>query len=272
MKHRLPFLRDITRPKEPVSRRVALLALWSTVATFFGVWSLLTYGGYVGGIFLPKPHKVLVELFNLFIHEGFLLDVWISTSVVVTGFLIASAAAIPLGMLMGSYKIVFAMADIPVNFVRYIPVSGLIPLLILWFGIDYAQKVAVIAIGTFFLEVLMIADTSAAITKEIVDTSYTLGANRLTVLTKVLIPAALPGVVDNLRIGMSGAWTYLVIAELVAADHGIGYRILNAMRGLKVAEIFAGLLTIGLLGVLFAKLFKLILTWGFPWYEQAEAR
>jgi NitT/TauT family transport system permease protein len=168
---------------------------------------------------------------------------------------------------MGSFKIVEAAIEPVTNFVRYLPVSALIPLLILWVGIGIEEKISVIFIGTFFQQLILIADVSRSIPHDLLDVSYTLGASRRTVVSRVLIPAAMPGVMDTLRVTLGWAWTYLVVAELVAGNKGLGYFILNSMRGLYTDQIFLGIAVIGLLGLLTDQLFKAARNWLLPWAE-----
>lgn len=113
--------------------------------------------------------------------------------------------------------------------------------------------------------ILLVADVSANVSKDLLDSSYTLGAKRRDVFRRVLLPATLPGVMDNLRITMGWAWTYLIVAELVAADRGLGYMILDAGRGLFTDRIFVGLFTIGLLGFVFDFVFKRLHRLLLPW-------
>jgi NitT/TauT family transport system permease protein len=127
------------------------------------------------------------------------------------------------------------------------------------------EKIAVIIIGTFFQQILMVADVSAQVSKDLLDSSYTLGATRRQVVTRVLLPAVLPGVIDTLRVTMGLAWTYLVVAELVGAFQGLGYLIMSSMRGLATDTIFVAILTIGLLGLIFDQLFKLVRGLVVPW-------
>jgi NitT/TauT family transport system permease protein len=111
----------------------------------------------------------------------------------------------------------------------------------------------------------MISDVSAQVPKDLLDASYTLGATRRQVITHVLLPAVLPGVIDTLRVTMGLAWTYLVVAELVGAFQGLGYLIMSSMRGLATDIIFVAILTIGLLGLLFDQLFKIVRRLVVPW-------
>ena len=118
----------------------------------------------------------------------------------------------------------------------------------------------------------MVADVSANISKELVNIAYTLGASRWQVFRRVLLPASWPGVIDNLRIGLGWAWTYLIVAELVAASTGIGHVILQSSRFLETEKIIAGILTIGALGLLSDAGFRLLYRVLFPYAERVAAR
>jgi NitT/TauT family transport system permease protein len=252
-------------PRDPIPRRVYLAANATTVFGILGLWCFFTYGGFVRPDFLPAPHMVIVAAYKMAASGMLLSDTSASVSVIFSGFFLASAIAIPLGLLVGTFKLVEALVEPIVNFVRYLPVSALIPLFILWIGIGPEEKIAVVFVGTFFQQVILIADVSSNVSRDLFDVSYTLGAKRRNVVWSVLVPAAMPGVMDTLRITMGWAWTYLVVAELVASNKGLGYMILTSMRGLFTDRIFVGIMVIGLLGLLTDKAFKLLHAWLFPW-------
>jgi NitT/TauT family transport system permease protein len=256
-------------PKEPIPGRIYASTSTVVVVGILLGWSVLAYGGLVNPIFLPPPGDVLRAAFKMAADGSLWVHIQASLFVILTGYLLSTIMAVPLGIVMGSFRLVEAMIEPITGFVRYLPVSAMIPLLILWIGIDWKEKVAVIFIGTFFQQVILIADVSANVSKDLVDVSYTLGAGRGDVFARVLIPATLPGVVDNLRITMGWAWTYLVVAELVAADEGLAYMILNSMRGLYTDRIFVGILVIGLLGIVTDQLFKLLHRTCLPWSPRA---
>jgi NitT/TauT family transport system permease protein len=255
-------------PKEPIPRHVALALTFASFAVIFGVWSLLSYSGVVEPFFLPSPSTVAEALYRMFVEQNFLADVWASTYRIVLGFLIAAALAVPLGIAIGSFRSAQAFFEPVIAAVRYMPASAFIPLLIIWFGIGNTEKVAVIFIGTFFPLTLMIADVSADVAKELLNISYTLGATRWQVFRRVLLPACWPGVVDNLRIGIGWAWTYLIVAELVAASTGIGHVILTASRFLETERIIGGILTIGALGLVTDAFFRWLYKMLFPYAER----
>ena len=252
-------------PKKDIPAGIYLSAGILTTSVVLGGWCLLTYGGFVGRIFLPAPHQVAVAGYELIADGSLIKHTAASLFVILSGFILASVVAIPLGIFVGSFRLIEALVEPLNNFVRYLPVSALIPLLILWVGIGFEEKIAVIFLGTFFQQVIMVADVSASVSHDLLEVSYTLGANRRQVVRRVLIPATLPGVMDTLRVTMGWAWTYLVVAELVAANTGLGYMIMNAMRGLFTEQIFLGLLVIGLLGLTTDQAFKVTRRFLLPW-------
>lgn len=255
-------------PKEPIPRGVALLLTVIGFAIPAALWSILTYGNIMSAFFLPSPTVVLSALWTMLTQNNFLADIWASTARILLGFAISAVVGVPLGILIGSFRTVQALFEQPVSFARYLPASAFIPLLIVWFGLGESEKVAVIIIGSFFQLTLLVADISTGVQKELLNIAYTLGASRWQVFTRVLIPATLPGVVDTLRIIIGWAWTYLIVAELVAAQTGIGHVILEAMRFSATDQIIAGILTIGVLGLITDTLFRVLHRLLFPYVER----
>ena len=214
------FLDAYVAPKKDIPRRAYLTVSTLVAAAILALWCVLSYGGLVRGDFLPTPDEVVTAAINGIEDGSLLVNTAVSVTEIMSGFIIASIFAVPLGILMGSFKIVEAAIEPVTNFVRYLPVSALIPLLILWVGIGIEEKISVIFIGTFFQQLILIADVSRGVPQDLLDVSYTLGASRRTVVARVLIPATLPGVMDTLRVTLGWAWTYLVVAELVAGQQG----------------------------------------------------
>jgi len=247
-----------------LSRSTSLLVGGSIL----GAWAAVTYGGFVDTTFCPTPGQVLAAFWKTLLDGTLAKHTWSSLLVINSGFLLSSVAAVPLGILMGTYRIAQAALEPVVNFTRYLPVTSMIPLLILWIGIGIEQKIAVIFIGTFFQQIVMVADSASRVPNEIFNAAYTLGASRWQVLTRVLLPATLPGIMDTLRVTMGWAWTYLVVAELVASNSGLGYMSMQAMRGLHADRIFVAILVIGVLGMITDQLFKWLKRRLLPWAEQ----
>jgi NitT/TauT family transport system permease protein len=226
--------------------------LWVGILGFVSVmlaWGLATATGLIGPWFLPSPAAVVGALWHLFTETGYALDVGISIARVWVAFAAAAAMAIPLGILMTSYRGIGAFTEPMVDFVRYLPVPALVPLTLIWLGIGEASKIALLWIGTFFQLVLLISEDARRVPREFLETGRTLGAGDWALMKDVLIRAMLPSTVDNLRITLGWCWTYLLIAEIVASNSGIGYELWTARRYGKTPEVFAGLLTIGVIGL-----------------------
>jgi NitT/TauT family transport system permease protein len=255
-------------PKEPIPGRLASTLGLLGFGVVLGLWSLLSYGGIFDEFFLPTPTAVVDSGYDLFKNEGFAYDVWASTRRILIGFVLSAFVGIPLGIAIGSFRVIQAFFEPVIAVVRYMPASAFVPLLIIWFGLGDSEKVAVIFIGVFFPITLLIADVSANIPRELLHSSYTLGASRLQVFLRVLLPASWPGVLDNLRIGMGWAWTYLIVAELVAAERGIGHVILTASRFGNTSQLIAGIIVIGFIGLAFDALFRWLYRVLFPYAER----
>jgi len=252
------LLQRCLSPKTALPTGFTLAVSLSCWVVVIGLWALFSYGGLVPSMFLPTPGAVLEAAVRLSRDGTLAVHVAASVQVVLIGFLVSAVVAVPLGLLMGSFRIVQAFLEPLVNFIRYLPVTSFVPLFILWIGIGIEQRVAVIIFGTFFQQLVMIADVSKGVSKDLVNASYTLGASRRDVVMHVLGPASLPGVLDTLRVTMGWAWTYLVVAELVAASSGLGYISLKAMRGFQVDVIFLAIAVIGILGLLTDQFFRLL--------------
>jgi NitT/TauT family transport system permease protein len=257
-------------PKQAIPRTLVLVLGVLGFAVIIAVWGVLSYGGLISSYFLPKPTTVAHSEYLLFKDQSFLSDVWASGFRIMAGFLLAAVIAIPVGIAIGSFRVAQAFLEPPIAAIRYMPASAFIPLFIIWFGIANGEKIAVIFMGVFFPLTLMIADVSANVPGELLDMSYTLGAKRRHVFLQVLVPACWPGVIDSLRIGVGWAWTYLIVAELVAADTGIGHVILQANRVLQTDVIIAGIVTIGVLGLITDGVFRWLYRVLFPYVERAE--
>lgn len=227
------------------------IEIWVGIAAFvvvIGAWLLATELGVVQPQFLPSPLAVLEAWEGLF-RNDYHQDIGISIARVWIAFGAAAVIAIPLGMLMSSYRAVGASSEPLIDFIRYLPVPALVPLTLIWLGIGEGSKIALLWIGTFFQLVLLVADDARRVPKEFIETGRTLGAGDWALLKDVLFRAMLPNMVDSLRITLGWCWTYLLIAEIVAANSGIGYELWTARRYGKTPEVFAGILTIGIIGL-----------------------
>lgn len=233
-------------------------------------WCVLSYGQLVSPLFLPTPHKVMMSFFFLFGERGFLTDIVTSVWRITMGFFASVIVAVPLGVAMGAFSSLRKYVEPVVAAMRYIPAVALVPLCILWFGIGETEKIIVIVIGTFFQLTTLIAEQVLAVPRAYREVAYTLEASRFVTILHVIFPAASPGIYDACRVSFGWAWTYLVVAEIVGASTGIGYKILESQRFLRIDQVFVGVLVIGLLGIIadlgMLGMHRLL----FPWAEKAS--
>ncbi|MEJ6785164.1 ABC transporter permease [Aminobacter sp. Piv2-1] len=218
-------------------------------AVLLVLWSAVSGLGVVSDFFLPSPLAVLATARQLYFQDGFVLDLAVSIHRVGVGFLLAALIAVPLGLLMGSFQLFRSMLEPCLAFMRYMPATAFIPLLVLWLGIDDAQKFSVIFVGTFFTLTLMVMVSTLSVPIALIESAMMLGASPARLVRKVILPAAKPAIFNDLRIVLGWAWTYIVIAEIVAASSGVGYVILKASRYMDTATIFVGIISIGLVGL-----------------------
>ncbi|NET51263.1 MAG: ABC transporter permease [Merismopedia sp. SIO2A8] len=232
------------------------------VASIIGplcLWLIISNLPGINSTFLPSPQDVLVALQQLG-AKGFLTqDSLASIMRVSLGFLLAAVTSIPLGLAMGAFASIRALCEPIIGLVRYMPAPAFIPLLIIYLGLDEAPKIALIFIGTVFFNTLMIMDAVKFVPKDLIETTYTLGGRRWQVLTSVIAPYIVPSIIDAFRVNIASSWNLVVVAELVAADEGLGKRILLAQRFLRTDEIFACLIILGVIGFTLDLFFRWLL-------------
>ena len=257
--------------KRPIPRRAALMlgiAIW---IIFFVLWELASTLAWVNPLFMPPPQKVLAGLYTLIVEQNFVVDIGISILRILASFLAACLIAVPLGILMGSFKRIEAFVNPLVSAWRYLPAPSFIPLLLMWFGTGEMQKMSLLFIGVLWFLITLIMDHVKSVRTELIETSVTLGGDRSQVLWTVVIPSSMPKIVVAMRQIMAVSWTYLVIAEIVAATTGIGAMMMRAKRFLHVDQIMAGIIVIGVLGLTFDYLFRLAHRLLFPYLDEREA-
>ena len=230
-----------------------------------GLWWLAASGEGVDKVFMPSPLDVFNRLVTWYSEDDLLDDLWVSVWRVTAGFVLSAVIALPLGLLVGTFRPVQAFLEPLTDFIRYMPAVAFIPLVMLWVGIEESSKIAIIWIGTFFQMMLMMAEDVRRVPMAQIEAAQTMGATRAETLRLVIFQSAKPALMDTLRMTMGWAWTYLVVAELVAANSGLGYSILKAQRFLQTDKIFVGIILIGLIGLVMDQLFRLAHRKAFPW-------
>ncbi|MBB3544530.1 MULTISPECIES: ABC transporter permease [unclassified Rhizobium] len=235
---------------DPIGGRAFFMIALAVFVLLFAIWWITTGTGWVKPIFLPSPTAVWAKMVELAVDGTLWTDAGISIYRMLVGFLLASAMAIPIGIMIGCFKTWEAAIEPFVDFVRYMPVVAFVPLTILWAGTGDIQKFVIIWIGTFFQQVLMVMDSVKRVPTDFVGLGRTLGMSETRILRRIVLPSALPGIWDTLRISLGWAWTWLVLAELVAATSGLGYRIVVSQRYFQTQTIIGYILLLGLLGLI----------------------
>lgn len=271
--------------RRPVSSRARLAFGLLLPGALLVCWCIFTLGRspIINPLFLPSPVAVLDGLAQLFFRDQCqvigateVCSIWSSYLLgciawsfirIFLSFALAVVVALPLGILMGAWEPLNRLFDPVMAPLRYLPISAFIPLLILWLGIGEAQKIAFLFLGVFVYLLPVVVTAIRAVPEELVQTALTLGASRLQVVRTVLLPAALPDIFDSFRVMNAIAWTYVILAEFVNAKVGLGYMIDLSGKHLKTAEMFSGILVIGVIGLATDALIRMISRGLFPWRE-----
>lgn len=256
--------------RQGFSKRLALAIVIVALIVPLLVWAAVSYSGLVTPLFLPAPTVVLAAGIKMFAEDNLLFDVIVSSSRVLAGFLVAAIIGVPLGIAMGTFHSMDNLFAPLVGTVRYMPVTAFVPLIVIWLGLGEVSKVLIIMLGVVLYNAIMVADAVKFIPNEMINVAYTLGADRKDVLFKVIIPAAFPSILDTLRVNISGAWNFLIIAELVAAQNGLGFKIIQAQRFLQTEKVLFCIAVIGLIGLVIDYGLKWISHKLTPWADQVR--
>lgn len=241
------------------------------VAAFLIAWQVVTSLQLVPSFFLPSPKAVLDAIVTLASQGSLVADIGASLFRIVAGFLLSIVVALPLGVLFGTSKKTESVIEPLVAFVRYVPPSAFIPLIIVWFGVGEWGKVILIFLGIAPYLTLLIADTVHGVRKELVEAALTLGATKWDIIFRVILPYSMPAIWDSCRIMIGAAWTFVIIAEIVGSSSGLGHLMIESQRFLRTDNIFAGIVIIGFLGILTDYFFKLSSRVLFPWIDKSHA-
>ena len=236
---------------------------------------VLPQGTPANPIYLPAPHEVAVAFYTAFttepkrrsekwLHES----LWDSIQVIFWGFFLSSLFGVPIGIMAGTYDFFSRLSEPFIEFFRYLPAPAFGALAVAILGIHHAPKIAIIFIGTFFQQVLIVANTARKLDPSLLEAAQTLGAKNKALLFKVVIPGILPDLYRDMRILLGWAWTYLIVAELIGTSSGITWFITQQARYKNFDNVFAAIMIIGIIGITT----DLFLAWLgrriFPWQRQ----
>lgn len=222
-----------------------LLAPWVLIVLF---WYAVRASGLISPALVPAPHEVFAKFLEL--ARGRLgLDVLMSTQRVLVGVALGVLLAVPVGFSLGWYKGVRNFMDPVINFFRALPPIALIPLVIVYFGIGEAAKIAILFYASFFAGVIVMYEGIAQISPIFIKVARTLGASDGEIFAKVIVPLTIPHILTAIRVALGVAWATLVASELIAAQQGLGALIQNASSFFQLDIIYVGIICIGIIAL-----------------------
>ena len=238
----------------------------------------LASGYRANPVFLPAPHAVARALVTGFttrparpdepwLHQS----LWHSITVIFWGFLFSSLLGVPLGILCGAIPAVARLNEPFIEFFRYLPAPAFGALAVAVLGIHDAPKVAIIFIGTFFQQVLVIANTTKRVDPALLEAAQTLGASRRQLLFRVVIPGVVTEIYSDMRVLLGWAWTYLIVAELIGVSSGITYFINQQAKYRAYDKVFASIILIGLIGLATDLFLASLGRQLFPWQKSSRS-
>jgi len=228
-------------------------------------------------VYLPAPHEVAIAFYTSFttepsrrseqwLHES----LWHSIQIIFWGFTLSSIIGVPLGILCGTFDAISRLQEPFVEFFRYLPAPAFGALAVAILGIYDGPKIAIIFIGTFFQQVLVVSNTTRKLDLALLEAALTLGATRIQLLFKVVIPGILPQLYKDQRILLGWAWTYLIVAELIGTSSGITWFITQQARYQNFDNVFAAIMMIGIIGLLSDILLARLGNRLFPWERSGK--
>lgn len=236
--------------RKPISLRASFLLSMLGAGSMIVIWSILSYGGWIGPLFLPSPTAVLTALINLVMTGELFSALGISFGRILLAMLLTVLVGFPTGVLMGSLPALDHFLEPFTQPMRYIPLTALLPLFILWFGIGTNMKVAFLFAGTVFYFIPLVRNAIRAVRDEYVEVALDIGLSRWEIVRKVSIWAALPQVWAGLIVCNAIGWTYVVLAELINPDKGVGYMISIAGRLQRTDQVLAYVIAISLVALI----------------------
>lgn len=258
------FLRDVGQRLLPWVVPVGLIALWQIASSL----------GWLSTRVLPAPSEVLKAAWTLAVSGELWTHVKVSAGRALAGLAIGGGLGLVLGLLTGSVRFLETLLDSTIQMVRNIPALALIPLVILWFGIDETAKLFLIAVSVFFPIYINTFHGIRSVDPGLIEMGRTYGLMRWQLYREVILPGALSSILVGLRFSLGLMWVILIVAETISAQAGIGYLTMNAREFLQTDVVLVGILLYALLGKLadvFARgLERYWLRWH-PGYQSAAA-
>ncbi len=246
------------------------LLSWALPVGLVVVWQIAAQLGWLSSRILPEPWAVLRAAWNLALSGELWTHLGVSTGRAASGFAVGGGLGLLLGLLTGTFRQAEVLLDTTLQMVRNIPALALIPLVILWFGIDEMSKLFLVSVGVFFPIYLNTFHGIRSVDKGLIEMAKSYGLSGWSLYRDVILPGALPSILVGVRFALGLVWVLLIVAETISAQAGIGYMTMNAREFLQTDVVLVGILLYALLGkladVLARSLEKFWLRWH-PGYQ-----
>jgi sulfonate transport system permease protein len=231
-----------------LSKLGAPLAPWALPVLLTAAWQLSAQAGWLSSRILPEPWAVAKAFKDLAVSGELWTHLRVSLWRAAAGFGLGAGFGLLLGLLNGSSRRAATLLDTTLQMIRNIPALALIPLVILWFGIDEAAKLFLLAIGVFFPVYLNTFHGIRSVDSGLVEMAKSYGLSGWALYRDVILPGALPAILVGVRFALGLVWVLLIVAETISAQSGIGYMTMNAREFLQTDVVLVGVLLYALLG------------------------
>ncbi|MDY7579693.1 aliphatic sulfonate ABC transporter permease SsuC [Herbaspirillum sp. RTI4] len=221
---------------------------WVLPVTLIAAWQLAAQQGWLSSRILPEPLAVLRAAWTLSASGELWLHLGVSSMRALSGLVVGGGLGLLLGLLTGTFRHAETLLDTSLQMVRNIPPLALIPLVILWFGIDESSKLFLVSIGVFFPIYLNTFHGIRSVDKGLIEMAKSYGLSGWPLYRDVILPGALPSILVGLRFSLGLMWVLLIVAETISAQSGIGYMTMNAREFLQTDVVLVGILLYALLG------------------------
>ncbi|KQU77983.1 MULTISPECIES: aliphatic sulfonate ABC transporter permease SsuC [unclassified Rhizobacter] len=247
------------------------IAPWLLPVGVLLAWELSSRSGWLSSRVLPEPLAVVKAFWSLLLSGEMARHVTTSTGRALAGFAVGGGLGIALGLLTGSLRSAETLLDTTLQMVRNIPTLALIPLVILWFGIEESAKLFLVSLGVFFPLYLNTFHGIRSVDKGLIEMARSYGLSGWSLYRHVILPGALPSILVGVRFSLGFMWVILIVAETISAQAGIGYMTMNAREFLQTDVVLVGILLYALLGKLADLLAKALERWWLRWHPSYQA-
>jgi ABC-type nitrate/sulfonate/bicarbonate transport system permease component len=270
---------DVRLEVTPTRKSVALAGKWNgrwlgvaLILIILGIWQYVSAHGIVSELSFPRVSVIFATWYRITVSGELLGELVPSLWRMFVGYFIGVGVGVLIGLLMGYFRLAYNLLEPLTEFLRPIPSPAYLPIVILFLGIDDEMKIFMIGFAALFPVLLNTYSGVRSIDPIQLQTARTFGVTGVRLLWRIVLPAASPYIFTGMRVSLAVALIVMVVSEMVAASSGIGYFILSAERGFQIDEMFAGVLTLAVLGYVLNRLFLLIearlLAWHYGYTQQ----